>query len=205
MRTKTEARRQSFIHAAGELFLRDGFANVTMEAIASKSRSSKVTLYNYFPTKELLFEAWVIEAGKDAFNKMATITRTDMRREAGALLYDLSISYLSLITQPEVIALQRLIIGEAERFPELARIFYNNGPKNTMIYISGVLSELVEAQYLTCDNLMEMTVNFKALCEGGVLERQLWGIESLPLEKNRLHDSAERAVSTFMAVYRKSE
>ena len=205
MRTKTEARRQGFIHAAGELFLRDGFANVTMEAIAAESRSSKVTLYNYFPTKELLFEAWVIEAGKDAFNKMEKITHTDMQRGAGALLHDLSVSYLSLITQPEVIALQRLIIGEAERFPELARIFYNNGPKNTMRYISGVLASLVESQHLKCDNLMDMTVNFKALCEGGILERLLWGIESMPLERNILHDSAVRAVSGFMAVYKKSD
>ena len=47
--------------AATELFLRDGYAETSIDSILELSGGSKATLYSYFPTKDDLFRA-VIDA-----------------------------------------------------------------------------------------------------------------------------------------------
>ncbi len=50
-RKKAETRRQLW-HAAVELFLQRGFENVSVAEIAAAANVSKMTVFNYFPTKE---------------------------------------------------------------------------------------------------------------------------------------------------------
>lgn len=44
--------RTAISRAAAELFLRDGFHNVSVGEVAKVADVSKVTVFNYFPTKE---------------------------------------------------------------------------------------------------------------------------------------------------------
>ncbi|WP_051156193.1 TetR/AcrR family transcriptional regulator [Herbaspirillum huttiense] len=73
MRVKTVEQRNEFIDAAGHLFIQQGYAAVTMEAIAAEAGKSKVTLYNYFSSKEELFEAFVIQAGAGAVEELTKV------------------------------------------------------------------------------------------------------------------------------------
>ena len=57
-----DARRQAILDIARESFVTDGFAATSMSAIAAKLGGSKGTLYNYFRSKEELFEAIMQEA-----------------------------------------------------------------------------------------------------------------------------------------------
>jgi len=199
MRKKTETRRLQFVMAAGELFLNHGFAAVTMESIAEKAASSKVTLYNYFSSKEALFEAYVVEVGKglverllDAPANSHTLTDT---------LHRLGLSYLELVTTPEIVALNRLIIGEAGRFPGLARLFYEMGPKKTLSHISEVMSGLMEKKLICQGDVRTLSVHFKALCEAGIVERILWGLDPLPTEVSGLTASVASATQAFTRLY----
>ncbi len=47
------------LDAAAEVFLEEGFAAASMSAIAARVGGSKGTLYNYFRSKEELFEAYI--------------------------------------------------------------------------------------------------------------------------------------------------
>lgn len=198
MRKKTEARHQSFVKAAGKLFVEQGFGSVTMEAIAAEAGASKVTLYSYFPSKEALFGAFAAEAGKGSIEKLETAKEeTDLQ----ATLLHLGVAYLDLVTRPEVMALNRLIIGEAGRYPHLSRIFYENGPHQTLLHICAVLSDLMTRGLLRQSELRRTGLHFKSLCEAGLVERQLWGLDLAPTQDEKL-EAVQHAIDVFLPAYR---
>lgn len=197
MRVKTEARRKAIINAAGKLFLEQGYDAVTMAKIAAEVGGSKVTLYNYFPSKEAVFEAFVIEAGKANFERLL-----DLPEDADTVttLKALGSNYLRLVLTPAVLDLDRLIIGEVRRIPELSRIFYENGPRKTLEDMDKVFARLLEKGGLRRCEPRTLTWHFKGLCDGGLLERQLWGLESVPSDK-QIDDAADAAVHVFLNGY----
>ncbi|MCH4089633.1 TetR/AcrR family transcriptional regulator [Acetobacter sp.] len=199
MRKKTQARRESFIKAAGELFIAHGFNAVTMESIAGAAKASKVTLYNYFPSKELLFEAFVIEAGKGVPEAMELAKEeTDLRR----CLSKVGHVFIEITGRPEIVRVNRLIISEAERAPQLSRIFYENGPRRAQEAVRDILVDLMERKLLRTSDPLRAADIFVALCNAGIMEKQLWCIEPPPALSER-QTAVEEAVNIFISVYGK--
>lgn len=130
MRTKSETKRRQILTIAGNLFREHGFGAVNMAQIAASVGGSKSTLYNHFPSKEALFEAYVIEAGREPFAALADSNQAGDNVEKSLTAY--ARAYLRLLLSPEVLAINRLVIAEAPRFQELGRIFYQNGPRATL-------------------------------------------------------------------------
>ena len=56
----TSKKRESIVDAAIEVFQAEGYDNASMDRIAERADASKRTVYNHFPSKDILFEA-VIE------------------------------------------------------------------------------------------------------------------------------------------------
>jgi AcrR family transcriptional regulator len=198
MRRKTAAKRLVFVEAAGSLFLNYGFSAVTMESIAAAAKSSKVTLYNYFSSKEELFEAWAFEAGKGAFEQL--VAAVDENMSTREVLLRVGVAYLRLITKQEVISINRLIIGEVERFPQLAQRFYAVGPKRTLANLVVAINSLVVRGALVDRDVNKMAIHFKILCEGIMFEKLIWGIEPLPSEDS-IKELVTDAVDQFMLFY----
>lgn len=197
MRRKTEDRRLSFVEAAGALFVERGFGAVTMEAIALQAGASKTTLYGYFPSKEAIFEAFVHEAGKGCLEELESAKQLGSARE---ILHCLGMAYLNLVTSPDVIDVNRLIMGEAGRQPQLSRIFYENGPRQTLIVICETIQLLMDRGVLRCTEIRQAGLYFKALCETGLVERQLWGLDQTPDAATR-RAAVENATNIYLSAF----
>lgn len=197
MRRKTEDRRLSFVRAAGKLFVERGFGSVTMEAVAAEAGASKATLYSYFASKEALFEAFVNEAGKGGLEELeAAKAGGDVK----AVLQRLGMAYLDLVTRPDVVDANRLIMGEAGRQPQLSRIFYENGPRKTLTAIYETIGSLMDRGLLRRSDIRQTGLYFKALCEAGLAERQLWGLDAAPDEQTR-QIAVKQAIDVFVAAF----
>lgn len=197
MRRKTEDRRLGFVRAAGKLFVERGFGSVSMEAVAAEAGASKATLYGYFPSKEALFEAFVNEAGQGGHEEMEAARAEGDLRET---LRHLGIAYLDLVTRPDVIEANRLIMGEAGRQPQLSRIFYENGPRKTLVVVCETIRSLMERGLLRRADVRQTGLYFKSLCEAGLVERQLWGLDGVPHEHTR-QVAVEDAINVFLAAF----
>src|ERR1700748_881544 len=79
-RSHRDSRREAILDVATEVFLEVGYSCASMSAIAARVGGSKGTLYNYFKSKEELFEAFV-RRSCDRFGEAVfedTGHRTDM-------------------------------------------------------------------------------------------------------------------------------
>ena len=121
-------KRGAILEAATALFLRTGYLGTSMDEIAALARVSKQTVYKHFADKESLFAAIVTAAvdaaGDPVLEDMTTLAESD---DLAADLRALARRQLGSVLQPQLMQLRRLVIGEANRFPELGRAFYERG------------------------------------------------------------------------------
>ena len=116
--------RRRLIEAATEVFMAEGY-RASVERIAAKAGVAKQTLYNHFAGKDDLFAEMVRQA-RDAILVSLDGDETDVRESLlrfGALFRAKALG--------DGIAHYRTLIAEAQRFPELAKSFYDNGPAQT--------------------------------------------------------------------------
>jgi len=117
------ALREAFLAAALESFLDKGYSATSIEAIAREAGVAKITIYRQFDNKEALFRE---VAHRAVSNARETMQNTLVHRgsdERQTLIELVERMYLSG-TEPKTLALMRLVIAEAMRFPELAKSLY---------------------------------------------------------------------------------
>lgn len=115
--------REDFLAAALQSFLERGYAATSIEAVARDAGVAKITIYRRYENKEALFHEVVHRAVQNARASMqATLVRDDGDVRS-ALLALVERMYLSA-TDSATLALLRLVIAEAVRFPQLAKALY---------------------------------------------------------------------------------
>lgn len=100
-----------------------------MESVARSAGISTKTLYRLIPNKAALFEATIA----DRLDRFASIVRLKAceGNDIEAALREALVVCGELILDKDVIALQRMILGESEKFPELAETFYREAIRRT--------------------------------------------------------------------------
>jgi TetR/AcrR family transcriptional repressor of mexJK operon len=121
---------ETILSTAQTLFLSQGYANTSMEAIVAASGVSKATLYARYANKHELFQA-IVEARMEAWQAAAAADSAaeDERpdQDISVWLRQRAVSMLRALRQPEIRAFDHLVVSEGSRFPELARLFHEMG------------------------------------------------------------------------------
>jgi TetR/AcrR family transcriptional repressor of mexJK operon len=107
--------------AAKRVFLRNGFTDTSVDAIAAEAGVSKQTIYNHFGDKERLFTAVVDAVRADATREAESLFAEEYT-ESGDLARDLRAAgriVVRLVLAEDIAALRRLVITEQARHPEL--------------------------------------------------------------------------------------
>jgi TetR/AcrR family transcriptional regulator, mexJK operon transcriptional repressor len=190
-------RRAAIVQLALRSFLAHGYEATTMSAIAKEMGGSKGTLWNYFSSKEELLAA-VIDSAAAAFQSfMGAIL--DTQKDIRVVLPRFCETFLERISRPEAIALQRLIISQADRFPEIGRVFYDHAPAINHASLADYFSRQMAAGMLRADDPKEAARMLLDLCTGGYHDRVLYGVErtSKTIERRE----AARVVRQFLRCY----
>ncbi|GGE42830.1 TetR family transcriptional regulator [Primorskyibacter flagellatus] len=186
------------VEGAREIFLAEGFEGANVDDIARAAGVSKATLYSYFPDKRLLFmEVARAECQRQADAAMQIVQPGLPPRD---LLLFGARAMTEFFNSPMSLSIFRMCVAEAERFPEMAREFYRNGP---------MMARDMLAEYLRCatgDGLLAVddpelaAEQFAELCKAGIFNRRLFGIED-ELTAEWCEKVAQSAVDMFMARY----
>lgn len=143
--TRKQLKRDQIRIGARRLFLEQGFAGTSTDAIAAAASVSKQTLYAYYPTKEDLL-ADVLQHLLDGLPHDSFLTSLNDRpiddsETLQVLLVDLAQRMIGSIMQPDYIALMRVLIAEAPRLPQLSHLFTSTAPERAFRSIAILLRE----------------------------------------------------------------
>ncbi|MCK9544029.1 MAG: TetR/AcrR family transcriptional regulator [Novosphingobium sp.] len=191
-------RREAILEVARASFLENGYDGTTMSGIAAAVGGSKATLWNYFPSKDVLFAA-VLDHATDQFRKdLSAIFNPDDSVET--TLRRFCKQYIGKLTQPDTIALYRLVVGEAGRFPEVGRIFYERAAGRTRETIARYFEGAVERGRMpACDCRIAANQLF-SLCISGSHQMLLMGMKDRA-SGEEIDSDVENAVATFRRAY----
>jgi AcrR family transcriptional regulator len=192
------AKRRQILDGARRVFLAQGFDGASMGEVARAAGVSKGTLYVYFDSKEALFEALTLEERAGLAEVLFSLDADDP--DVRAVLRRLGTSYLAMVARPEHISSVRMVIGAAEKFPRLGRMFYEAGPRQGVSRLQAYLASQVDAGRLRIEDTELAAEQFLALCQSAVLRRLLFAAGDAPrvADVERIVDAA---VTTFCAAY----
>lgn len=123
---RLDKKRAEILEAARPVFLREGWSGTSLERVAVEGGFSKMTVYRHFGTKEELFEALVNDMCRE-MQQQAELEDPQAGVTPEASLDRLAREIVRGLTQPDALALYRLIIADGWRFPALARLFQQSG------------------------------------------------------------------------------
>lgn len=183
------AQRERLLDAAAEVFLEHGFGIATVDIIATRAKASKKTLYSYFDRKEDIFVAAVQRLCERTLQPLHELEINDSDPER--LLIAFGTRLLAQVLTPEAIAIHRVAISEATRFPELSRLFYQTGPATVQRILCDHLAVLRDTEKLQFDDTEAIASLFIQMVLGEPQRKAAMAISDAPST-----DEAQRHVTT---------
>ena len=116
--------RRLLVAAAGAEFQQHGYAGTGMGAVAQRAGVSTKTLYRLIPTKADLFTTVVSERISQFM--LAIDDNALDALDPDEALRRILVAYSDLTLSPDAVAINRLVIGECDRFPEIAAAFHEH-------------------------------------------------------------------------------
>lgn len=136
-RLASQALSERILRVARDAFFAEGFDRASAERIAEIAVVSKRTLYARFRGKAALFEAVILQEIEGGLSSLESNLPDlgDVRLELRALAQGL----LSWMLTDLNVAMERVVIAQAARFPALARNLYEFGFTRTTRLVAALL------------------------------------------------------------------
>jgi len=200
---RSDRRRQAIINAATEVFLRHGYVGATTDEVAARAAVSKQTLYKHFADKQRLFAEVILETTVQLVDRLSTVAgalldtadvRTGLRELADGLLRGL--------LDPDVLRLRRLVIAEADRFPDVGRAWFDRGFDRSLVVLGESLQRLADRGLLhRLDDPTLAAYQFAGLVMYQPMNQAMFaGTGALP-SPDSLDRIADAAVEAFLRAY----
>ncbi|WP_199621253.1 TetR/AcrR family transcriptional regulator [Paenibacillus alkalitolerans] len=141
--SRARAKQAQIRSAAERLFLHNGFAATSMDAITAEAGVSKQTVYSYYPSKEDLMVDVLKQLIQSLTENLFSIGNNPLnsREELQQVLNNLALQFISALMQSNYLALVRVIIAESSRFPQLGSLFRSTVPDQVMNSVSAILEQ----------------------------------------------------------------
>jgi TetR/AcrR family transcriptional repressor of mexJK operon len=174
-----------------------------MEEIAALAGIARRTVFNNYVEKDALFTQIVgdVIAYAEAFARglhdefTVAITRENLRLR----LDDLGRRLALAIVRPEVVALRRLLIGEAKSFPELAAKYFERAPGQVIDALALGFDHLGRGGLLRVPDARCAAAQFAYLVAGEHLDHAML-VGTIP-PRDDVIACAREGVETFLARY----
>ena len=186
------------LEAAKRLFLDQGVAATTMEAVAAEAGVSKATLYAYFKSRDELFGA-VVEALDDKFT--SDLVFGSPSEEFRSKLLRLGRSIILLLLSPQTIAAYRTVVSESSRQPELGEIFYDNGARRLLDRLERLFTQAQAQGQMRPGHPRRAAEQFIGLIRGDLMLRALLGVREVQ-SASQIDEVVRAGVEIFHRAYR---
>ncbi len=191
-----DEKRMAAVKAATELFFEQGYERTSLQQVAKRADVSTATLFKRYPTKAALFEAiveqfWLVENKCEGAPPAGT-PRAGLRK--------IGLDYARRMRRPEMVAIYRLIIAEALRFPDLGQMLFDKGKGPYLDWLSAYLDAEVQAGELAVPDIPDAARAFLAGIAGQAFWPELVGPGCGGTDEEMI-EIVDEAVTTMLARY----
>jgi AcrR family transcriptional regulator len=187
-------KRRRILDATAAVFLEHGYARASTSQIARRARTSKQTLYSLFPTKADLFAGVMSLHTEQLFAlHVQYIESADPPHRA---LADIGYRILSMFSAPQFLALYRILVAEAQNFPELARQLW----ASCMERGQGLLAEYLRSRRIGGPHYNQSAARFISFVLGDFVLNAMLNPD-LELSDRALRARVREAVNGFLLLH----
>lgn len=200
--TRSGRKRKAILQAATTVFLNKGYVGASVDEIAAVAAVSKQTVYKHFEDKEQLFAAIVL-ATTDEIAELVHLVAdtladtTDLDRDLGKLAR----LFITALMQPHMLRLRRLVIANAERLPDIARLWFERGFERVLKTLATCFQRLADHKLLRLENPLLAAHHFVGLLLWIPINKAMFSGNDKSSTKADLVKYAEAAVGVFLAAY----
>jgi AcrR family transcriptional regulator len=192
---RPSSRREGLLQAAAEVFFEQGYAATSIDAIIERAGGSKRNIYNEFGNKEGLFSAIVKQNADKALTALALeeIEGRDLRETLRAFGQHLMAIYMS----PTLIGVYRIAVTEANRFPDLVKSFYEQGPGRATSQLAEVLESARERGEIRADDCLRIAGHFVGMIRDNLHLQVVLGLRPPPSDEE-VREAVASVVEVFL-------
>jgi TetR/AcrR family transcriptional regulator, mexJK operon transcriptional repressor len=202
IREGVPTKRAAIERAALALFLRDGFARTSVDAVAREAGVSKRTVYDYYGDKRSLFLDVVAatQAGyEEEFRELVDRTLPADPPDLEAALVAFGRAFSSGVAQTQDRnAMVRLIVSEAPHFPDLLERWRGVGAQQQVL--ADRLAGYAERGLLDVPDPLEAAAYLGILATAQAHSRTLYG--TVPIPDDELAGLVASGVRVFLRAFR---
>jgi len=192
------AKRAQILDGAKRCFLEVGFEAASMNEITAEAGVSKGTLYVYFADKAALFTA-LIEREKSAVMSTAR-QMLEADGTTAEALHRFGVYVTTRLTSDEVIRAQRMVLGVADRMPDIASRFFSGDSFSAHLVLKDYLDTRLGTDF-DIDDTDLAARQFLELSMASIYKRRLFGNLLTPAPPAAIERVVARAVDMFMSYY----
>ncbi|HEY4203154.1 MAG TPA: TetR/AcrR family transcriptional regulator [Devosiaceae bacterium] len=192
-------KREQILDGAKRCFLDLGFEAASMNDITAEAGVSKGTIYVYFENKEDLFTD-LIQRERAA---LMTVAKNDLEEGSSVreALQRFGVTITTKLTSDEVIRCQRIVLGVAERMPQIAETFFGPDPFSGLSVLQDYLDAKVKAGELAIEDTELASRQFLDLSQSSIFKRRLFGNMKAPAPRDEVERVVAIAVDMFLNYY----
>ncbi len=165
-------------------FLARGYAATSMDRVAIAAKVSKATVYSHFRDKESLFVALIHQLVEGKFRTIFAEEEA-LQATPQEFLSGLANRVLDTATnEPQFLNFMRLIIGESERFPQLARAFVQNVEQISFSRLCQYFTHCPQLKLADPEATARIFVG--AIVHFLIVQEMLHGKDIVPMERTRI-------------------
>lgn len=181
----SKKKRSQIVEAALDTFLELGYEGASMNLVAERAGVIKQTIYSHFQDKHSLFREVIktltVDYVKNALQKPEMIDQP-----LPVVLRKIAETILWRHQDPQHTRFVRTMIGEAERFPELAKLFTDTTVKPVLELVVSLLSNQNDYKFQDPESFARVFIG--TIVNYCLQQHILHGRELLPFASNRLVD-----------------
>jgi AcrR family transcriptional regulator len=190
--------RARILDAAFAVFMKNGYATTSTLEIATRARVSKRELYALVGNKQEMLIA-CISARAQRLEAPADLPVLRERETLAQVLAALGAKLVREISDPTVIAVFRLAIGEAVQAPEVARALDSIGREASRAALRTIMAR-AQASGLLTGRPAELAAQFTGLLWGDLMVSLLLGVAERP-NSREIAGRARAAAAAFLQLH----
>jgi AcrR family transcriptional regulator len=196
--TDNNEMRKRILRAAFQSFTKAGYAGTSTLAIATRAKVSKRDLYATFPNKQAMLVTCI--TNRSAKMRMPDgLPEPRSREMLASTLTAFATNFLVEASHPDVIAMYRLAISEADRSPEIAQALEEVRKENRHA-LADFFAHAQSLELLPPGDLDEMVRQSLALLLSDLMLGRLLGVHA-PLSPAQMQQRVDQAVADFLQLH----